>query len=67
MRAVADNVRRLLGSLAMFAAPGATVILMTPPLRLKLKDDGLAAFRSLSAALRDVAAEFASHCVKRSL
>ena len=61
--AVADNVRWLLGCLAMFGAPDTTVILMTAVPRAQLTDDGLSAFRQLSDALRGVAAEYAPRCV----
>ena len=56
---MADNVRWLLGCLAMFGAPDTTVILITAVPRAQLSGDDLSAFWQLSDALWDVAAEYA--------
>ncbi|KAF0306396.1 hypothetical protein FJT64_002423 [Amphibalanus amphitrite] len=61
--AVAGNIRWLLGSLLMFGAPEATVVLMTVVPRAQLSDADLSVFRQLSDALRDVAADFGPRCV----
>ena len=61
-QAVADNGRWLLGCLAMFGAPDTNVILMTAVPRAQLPGDDLSAFRQLSDALTDEAAENTPRC-----
>ena len=60
---ISDAVRRIVGGIALYVAPEATIVLLTCIPRHQLSPDALAAFRGLSDALRGVAAEFAPRCV----
>ena len=60
--AVSENLEWLIGCLQMFGATGSVVVVLSTIPRAQLSDAGLAAFRALSDAQRDVVRRF-PHCV----